>query len=383
MRRLFALVAAVVLVDTMFYAAIAPLLPEYSSDLGLSKSAAGILSAADPAGTLIGSLPSGWLAARIGVKRTLLVGLSLLGGSSLAFALGDSVAVLDSARFAQGLGGACAWTGGLAWLMAASPRDRRGELIGSALAAAIFGFLLGPVLGGAATVVGPEPVFSSVAVAGVVLFAAAWGTSAPAPAPPPTWSRLGGALAAGAVLGGFWLVALPALFSGIIAVLAPLRLDALGASGLFIGAVFLVSALLEGAASPAFGRLSDRRGRIWPIRIGLAAAAGMALLLPIPDAVALAGAAVVLAELTLGLCWTPAMALLSDAAEHVGVGQWFAFTLVNLAWAGGQVAGGSGGGALADATSDTLPFALAAGLLALTGALLTWQSARRELRGAT
>jgi MFS family permease len=115
MRRLFALVAAVVLVDTMFYAAIAPLLPEYSSDLGLSKSAAGILSAAYPAGTLIGSLPSGWLASRIGVKPTLLAGLGLLGCSSLAFALGDSVAVLDSARFAQGIGGACAWTGGLAW----------------------------------------------------------------------------------------------------------------------------------------------------------------------------------------------------------------------------------------------------------------------------
>ena len=144
MRRLFLLVAAVILVDTMFYAAITPLLPEYADDLGLSKTAAGVLSASYAAGTLLAALPSGWLAARIGVRPTMLVGLALLGASSLAFAFGDSVVVLDLARFAEGVGGACAWTGGLAWLLIAAPRERRGELIGSALAAAIVGILLGP-----------------------------------------------------------------------------------------------------------------------------------------------------------------------------------------------------------------------------------------------
>jgi hypothetical protein len=41
MRRLFWLVAAVVLVDTMFFAAAAPLLPHYKEELDLSKTAAG------------------------------------------------------------------------------------------------------------------------------------------------------------------------------------------------------------------------------------------------------------------------------------------------------------------------------------------------------
>ena len=75
MRRLFPLVAAVILVDTMFYAAITPLLPEYADDLGLSKTAAGILSASYAAGTLLAALPSGWLAARIGFRPTMLAGL--------------------------------------------------------------------------------------------------------------------------------------------------------------------------------------------------------------------------------------------------------------------------------------------------------------------
>src|ERR671925_1659776 len=147
MRRLFLLVAAVVLVDTMFFAAVAPLLPHYADEFGLSKTGAGILAAAYPAGTFAGALPSGWLAARWGVKPTLLLGLSMLGFSSLAFAFAGHIVLLDAARFVQGIGGACMWAAGGAWLVSATPADRRGELIGSALAAAIVGVLLGPVLG--------------------------------------------------------------------------------------------------------------------------------------------------------------------------------------------------------------------------------------------
>src|SRR3954452_10166860 len=164
MRRLFPLVAAVIMLDTMFYAAITPLLPEYADDLDLSKAAAGVLTASYAAGTLIAALPSGFLAARIGSRQTMVVGLALIAVSSVAFAFADSAPVLDGARFAEGVGGACAWTGGLTWLMSATPADRRGEVIGAALAAAIFGILLGPVIGGVATVTGPEVVFCAVAV---------------------------------------------------------------------------------------------------------------------------------------------------------------------------------------------------------------------------
>ena len=371
MRRLFVLVAAVVLVDTMFYAAITPLLPQYSADLGLSKTAAGVLSASYAAGTLLGTFPGAWLAARLGVRPTVLAGLGLMSASGLVFAFADDVVVLDIARFGQGIGGACSWIGAFSWLVSAAPAERRGEMIGSALAAAIFGVLLGPVLGGIATVIGPEPVFSSAAVLGSALAAWTWATAAPAPTSFPGWRRLSAAVRVRSVVAGFWLVLLPALFSGVIIVLAPLRLDEIGAGGVAIGAIFLVSALAEGVMSPFFGRIADRRGRLWPIRIGLLAAAVMALVLPLPDAVLVLGVFVVAGELTLGLCWTPAMAMLSDSAERIAVGQWFAFALVNLAWAGGQVAGGAGGGGLADATSDFVPFALAAILMGLTATAIS------------
>ncbi len=49
MRRLLLLASAIVFVDTAFFAAITPLLPRYVDDLGISKTAAGLLAAAYPA----------------------------------------------------------------------------------------------------------------------------------------------------------------------------------------------------------------------------------------------------------------------------------------------------------------------------------------------
>ena len=59
MRRLLVLASTMVFFDVAFFAAIAPLLPDYVDELGLSKAQAGILSASYAAGTLVASLPAG------------------------------------------------------------------------------------------------------------------------------------------------------------------------------------------------------------------------------------------------------------------------------------------------------------------------------------
>ena len=107
----------------------------------------------------------------------MVVGLATLIASSLAFAFANSIVVLDLARFVQGLGGAASWAGAVGWLVGAAPRERRGELIGSAMAAAIVGALGGPVLGAAAVALSPEIVFSGVALAAVGLLA--WALARP------------------------------------------------------------------------------------------------------------------------------------------------------------------------------------------------------------
>ena len=181
MRPLLALACAIVFVDTTFYAAITPLLPHFEDQFDLSKSAAGVLTAAYPAGTLVGALPGGYLAARAGVRATVLLGLALLIVSSLAFAFADSIAVYDAARFVQGIGGAASWAGAMAWVASAAPRDRRGEMIGTTMGAAVAGTLAGPAIGTLADAVGITPTFCGVAVLGALL--AIWALRTP-PAEP-------------------------------------------------------------------------------------------------------------------------------------------------------------------------------------------------------
>jgi MFS family permease len=365
-RRLLAFTCVVVFVDTLFYAAITPILPELTDRYGLTKTAAGVLAAAYPAGTFVGALPGGWLAARVGVRPTVLLGLGLLVVSSLAFAFGNDIVLLDVARFIQGVGGAASWAGALGWLIGAAPRDQRGQYIGTALAAAVAGALFGPVLGALAGALGQEPVFGGVAVIGLAMMA--WSLQMEAQQPEGD-SRLRTMLASlrdRRVAAGMWLTTLPGLLFGTVNVLAPLRLDELGATAAGIAAVFLASAALEAFVGPLVGRLSDRRGRLVPSVIGVASGAVMMALLPWPESPWTLGVLVVIAGPLIGMLYTPAMAMLSDGAEACGVALGFAFALVNLAWATGQTVGAAGSARLADAVGDRAPYLLLAGICVVT-----------------
>ena len=366
MRRLLLLASAVVFVDTMFTAAITPLLPYFQDHIGLSKADAGLLVAAYPAGTLAGAIPGGWMASRLGVKPVVLIGLALMAVSTFVFGFAHSELVLDLSRFVQGVGGAFSWVGMMSWLVTEAPRDRRGEMIGTALGAAIVGALFGPVVGSLAIAVGLEVVFSGVVVLAAGL--SVWAVMTPA-APAQDIAILSGLRAARRSLrvrGSLWLVLLPSLIAGVYEVLMPLRLDQLGAAELLIGGVFVVAAGVEALASPLIGRLSDRRGRLVPIRFGLMVAPVVILALAVPRSPWVLAVVIVVAWVTLGTFWSPAMAALSDAADDAGVGLVIAWALSTIAWAGGQVAGSAVGGAVAAATADIVPYAFLAGLCLLT-----------------
>jgi MFS family permease len=83
-----------------------------------------------------------------------------------------------------------------------------------------------------------------------------------------------------------------------------------------------------------------------------------------------------------GTLFTPAMALVSEGAQRQRLDQGLAFGLGNLAWAAGQAMAAWGSGALAQATSDLVPYALlaAACLVTLGFALIR---SRRALLGIT
>lgn len=366
MRRLLFLASAMIFFDVAFFAAIAPLLPGYVDDLGLSKAQAGILSASYAAGTLFAALPAGFVASRVGPRRTVISGLLLLGVSSLAFGLVDQIVPLDTARFTQGIAGALIWSGAMSWLIASAPEEKRGSVVGTALGTAVAGALLGPALGAAAATVGTGPVFGSVMIVALALAYAA--SRLPEVGAPERQSlhEVKATLLSRPVRDGAIFVAVPSVMFGAIEVLVPLRIDALGGGHGVIAGGFIAGAALEAVLAPLAGRYSDRVGRRNPYVVGLSICAGAVLAVALAQTLGTVLGALIVASLGAGLCFAPALTLISDLAESSSLHQGYAAGLSNMAWASGQVVGGVGGGGVASLTGNTLPSIAIAALLLLT-----------------
>ena len=366
MRRLLLLASAMIFFDVAFFAAIAPLLPQYVDELGLTKAEAGVLSAAYAAGTLIGSLPAGFAASRFGPRKAVIHGLLLLGCSSFVFGFGEQILLLDAARFIQGIAGALIWSGALTWLITAAPEERRGSIIGTALGTAIAGALLGPALGAIAGSIGTEPVFGSVLVITVLLAIAA--SRLPQPAAPQRQSlgEVVSTLLSRPVLEAAAFVAVPSVMFGAIEVLVPLRIDALGGGHGLIAAGFIAGAALEATLAPLAGRMSDRVGRRLPYVAGLSVCALAMVVIALVQTLGLVLAGLILTSLGAGLCFAPALTLISDVAESSRLHQGFAAGVSNMAWAAGQVIGGIGGGVVASLTGNAVPSLAISALMALT-----------------
>ncbi|HSS05194.1 MAG TPA: MFS transporter [Solirubrobacterales bacterium] len=368
MRRLLILASTMVFFDVAFYAAIAPLLPDYVSEFGLSKAEAGALAAAYAAGTLLASMPAGLVATRAGPRRTVIGGLLLLGVSSLVFGLAKEIALLDAARFAQGVSGALIWSGALTWLITTAPPERRGSVIGTALGTAVAGALVGPIIGALAAEVGTGAVFG--AVLGIALLLAAVAARLPEAGPPQRQPlrEVAATIVTRPILTATAFVAVPSLMFGAVEVLVPLRIDDLGGGHVAIAGGFIAGAALEAGLAPIVGRYSDRAGRRTPFVIGVGICACAMVGIAAAQTLGPVLAALILGSLGAGICFAPALTTLSEAADTSGLQQGFAAGLSNMAWAAGQTAGALIGGGAAGAAGYAVPSLAIAALLIFTSA---------------
>ncbi|HEX8690569.1 MAG TPA: MFS transporter [Solirubrobacterales bacterium] len=367
-RRLLFLASAMVFFDVAFYAAIAPLLPDYADQFGLSHAEAGILAAAYAAGTLLASLPGGLIATRVGPRRTVISGLLLLGISSVVFGFGESIVVLDVARFAQGVAGALIWSGALTWLITTAPPEQRGSVIGAALGTAIAGALLGPVIGALAAEIGTEAVFGAVLAVSVLL--AVLAARLPEAGPPERQAlrEVAAIMVSRPILVATAFVAVPSLMFGAVEVLVPLRIDDLGGGHAAIAGGFIAAAAVEGGLAPIAGRYSDRVGRRTPFVVGTAICALAMIGIAAAQALGPVLAALFLGALGAGICFSPALTTLSDTADSSRLHQGYAAGLSNMAWAAGQTVGALAGGAASSAAGYALPCLAVAVLLLATAA---------------
>ncbi len=362
-RPIVILVGGLLLFESSLYSVVTPLLPHYAHVLHASKPAVGILAGCYAAGMLPGALLGGWLAARAGVRRTTLLGLLLFAVSVSTFGFAARIGVLDGLRLLQGIACGVVWGGGLTWVIAVTPRERRGQALGAAIGAAIVGTVAGPVIGTLAVALSTEVVFSLVAM--VTLGLAIWtaGHDEP-PKPEPTGRTPWRALRDRKVVLGSSLIVLSAATIGALSTLVPLRLAHFGASGIVIGATFMLSSVLSAFTATPIGRLVDRRGPALPLSAGLIGSALVLVVLPLPQAILpLAFLTVLAVGPPLTSCTIPAMTVLTDASEQAGLALAVGTMVLNLSWALGEMIGAPASAGLSQATSDAVPIALLACLM--------------------
>jgi MFS family permease len=351
------------LMETALYTALAPLLPELASEVGLSATQAGALTAAYPAGLVIASLPVGYATSRVGPRVTAVAGLWLLVFASLGFALSDSAVELYLTRFVQGAGSGAAWGGALAWFAAAYPVAERGGAMGTAFTAAFAGMLLGPAVGALAAAAGRVSTFS--VIGGCLAVVALWGGPRHLQTEGARRERgsLNGLRRPGIVI-ALSCVLLYGVISGGLSAVGPLLLADRGLSAAAIAGCFIAAAAPQVLLTVRLGR---RLGRSSPALFCAATMMLAAILLPLTATVTGRLAAAVLFTVAVGfqlMTFNPLMLLTSAVAERVGTSLGLAMSLANGAWGLGAALGGLGLAKIADAASNSAAF-LAAGLIAL------------------
>jgi MFS family permease len=134
-----------------------------------------------------------------------------------------------------------------------------------------------------------------------------------------------------------------------------------------VGATFVLASVVSTLVAPAIGRLTDRRGPGLPLCAGLLTMAALLVVMALPQSVVpLAAVSVIALGGPLTANTIPAMSVVTESAERLGIALVLSSMLFNISWAIGETIGAPAAASISQATSDAVPMLLLAAIMAAT-----------------
>lgn len=367
------IVACVALFTDMFiYGLVIPVLPLLPATVDAGPTATGMLFAGYAAAMLLVTPFAGVLVDRTGPRLPLLIGLIGLAGATLLFAVGGPYALLLVGRVLQGAAAGLAWVASLSLIAATVPLERRGTAMGMAMSMVSLGILAGPPIGGLlvenfGTVV-PFLLAAALAVLDGIARAVFVRGDRPASHEPT------GPLAVLRVRGTVPVIIVVLISAAMIAAIEPLLplhlTRAFGMTPSGIGVLFGLTVIVGVILNPIVGSLLGRiHARILVIGGVVTAAVGLALL-AIASSLGVVIAGMVLLGVAVALLSAPGTTLIGLQGQQFSppaIGG--SYTLFNLAYAVGLMAGPAISGFLAGAFSLTVALTVTAASILVAGLL--------------
>jgi MFS transporter, DHA1 family, multidrug resistance protein len=353
------------------YGIVAPAIPQFARQFGVSAAAAAGVVSAFALMRVIGALPAGRLADRFGERAVMAAGIVIVAASSVLAGLSQSFAQLIALRGAGGLGSAMYTVGAQTLLLVSVPEGQRGRASGLFSAGFLLGGISGPAVGGliaAWSLRAPFLIYGGLLVVPGVIAAVALPDR---PQRRVAGMRAGRPLAAlvSALRSRAYRAAASATFAdgfaamGVRSAIVPLFVrDVLHRSAVWTGIGFLAFAALNAATVLPGGRAADALGRRKVIIIGCTATAGGMLMLAFLPSLAGYLAALAVCGLGSGLLDVAPAAMIGDILAGQGG------TLVasyQMAGDAGSVTGPVAAGYLVDTASYAPAFGLGAAVLGL------------------
>lgn len=345
-------VILILFIDMLLYSLLIPIVPYFTETLQPSSTMMGVLFSSYAVAMLIATPIFGPISDRFGRRIMLLIGLLGLAASTFLFAFSESLTLLITARFVQGISAAATWPTALALLADLFPPQKRGAVMGTALTAISTGTLLGAPIGGWLFEISDHRMpflaaaaFTVLNIVLVFLFLK---------------EEKNRTVSEKLELSGFIRNPQVVFIAGIV-LLAEVSLclleptlpvfftEKMGSTPTTIGLLFAVMTLAYGMIAPVAGSLSSRYN---PYKLMFAGIIALAIFMPFlvwSGSLWQAAIAMALVGAGVGFTLSPTLATLGGIIDEGGSGAYgIAYSLFNMFHGVGMVAGPLLGGILTD-----------------------------------